>query len=195
MSKIYNVAMEKTVYFNIKADNEDQVMDWMNTHSIEEDAEEVEIHYDDRIIEEVEGNADVYVDISEEEEEEEEDDDADGTFKSAEEMLEYIQAGHDLYDQVNDTYVFVYNDAGSIAVYDWIDNDYAAKLAEKDEYWGAYLGPGGDIYEDPSHEDYDEDYGTSNLEWCEDHYKDGWMDCDGYLDWYKKNNIAEEGRI
>lgn len=73
MSKIYNVAMEKTVYFNIKADNEDQVMDWMNTHSIEEDAEEVEIYYDDRIIEEVEGNADVYVDISEEDDDEDED--------------------------------------------------------------------------------------------------------------------------
>jgi hypothetical protein len=100
-------------------------------------------------------------------------------FNSAEEMLERIQEGSDFYNPEYEEYVFVYNDCGSVCSYT-INEDEAKELMERSnesgEYWSAYLGWGGGIYEDPSHEDYDEDR-PSNLDYCKDVYMwDGWID-------------------
>lgn len=100
-------------------------------------------------------------------------------FDSAKQMLDYIQEGNDLYNPRLEVYVFVYSDAGSIAYYN-ISVDEAKELErrsrEADEYWGAFLGPGGWIVDDPSSDFYTEGRKT-NLDWCEAAYKeDGWMD-------------------
>lgn len=99
-------------------------------------------------------------------------------FNSAQEMLNYIQGGNDLYNPRLETYVFVYSDAGSIAYYS-ITNEHAKELAklakENDEYWGAFLGPGGRIIDDPS-SDFYTDGKETNLDWCKDMYKEeGWI--------------------
>ena len=97
-------------------------------------------------------------------------------FDSPEEMLETIQSGTDLYNSENELYVFGYNDAGSICVYDNIDEEQAAELKTKEEYWGAYLGwRGSAIYDDPSHE-CNTDGVPENLNWCEAHYDLEWED-------------------
>ncbi len=71
-------------------------------------------------------------------------------FHSVEEMRQALQEG-DLYCERTNEYVFTYNDGGSICIYT-IPLDEAYKLEkmarEDDEYWGAYLGVGGDIYDD-----------------------------------------------
>ena len=105
------------------------------------------------------------------------------TFNSAKEMLEYIQEGNDLYNQNIETYVFVYSDAGSIAYYS-IDNDHAKELSqtakEYNEYWGAFLGCGGYIVDDPDSDSYREGRET-NLEWCEGCYmEEGWVNTNDY---------------
>lgn len=72
-------------------------------------------------------------------------------FSSANDMLEKIKV-NDYYNYITEEYVFTYNDRDSIAVYN-IDKDEAKKLSkqakENDEYWGAFLGPGGYIYDEP----------------------------------------------
>lgn len=100
-------------------------------------------------------------------------------FNSAQEMLDVIKKGTDLYNPNTNTYVFVYSDAGSIAYYR-IDNEEAKELERKareaDEYWGAFLGPGGWIVDDPSSDFFEGN--ETNLEWCEACYKDeGWIEC------------------
>ena len=50
MANLYRVAMTKTVYLNIKANDTEEVDNWMNGNNLEDFAEEVELHYDDRII-------------------------------------------------------------------------------------------------------------------------------------------------
>lgn len=93
-------------------------------------------------------------------------------FTTAQEMLEFIQDGNDLWSQSAETYVFVYNGAGSICIYS-INKEKAKQLASDakkyDEYWSAFLGIGGSIYDDPSYEDYTEDQ-MSNLDLCEELY-------------------------
>ena len=98
------------------------------------------------------------------------------TFNNGKEMLNVISQDLDLYNKDTEQYVFKYTECGSICVYS-IDNDHAEKLKkqkeEDGEYWGAHLGIGGHIYDDPSHEDYREgDY--SNLDWCNDNYDGEW---------------------
>ena len=93
-------------------------------------------------------------------------------FSSANDMLEKLKA-NDYYNHITEEYVFTYNDRDSIAVYN-IDKDEAKKLSkqakENDEYWGAFLGPGGYIYDEPK-----------NSEWCESHFKeDGWITTTDY---------------
>lgn len=100
-------------------------------------------------------------------------------FNSGEEMLSAIIDDYmDLYNKETEEYVFLYNDCGSICVYS-IDNDHAEELKEQQkedgEYWGAHLGVGGCIYDDPSYEDF-EDGDYSNLDWCNDSYKGEWED-------------------
>lgn len=89
-------------------------------------------------------------------------------FDTPEQMLEFINAGHDLYSEKAEVYVFSYNEAGSICTYN-LDPKEAADLAQEandvGEYWGALLGPGGQIWDDPSHECYREGQAT-NLDCC-----------------------------
>ena len=52
--KLYLCAIEQTVYFNIEANNEDQVIEWLNTHSIKDVEEQAlvgsfEYYWDERI--------------------------------------------------------------------------------------------------------------------------------------------------
>lgn len=100
-------------------------------------------------------------------------------FTSAEDMLEEIQCGRDFYNLETKEYVFVYNDCGSICVYS-IDEYEAKELMkcseESGEYWGAYLGWGGGIYDDPSHECYTDDM-MNNMDFCNaTYFLDGWID-------------------
>lgn len=100
-------------------------------------------------------------------------------FSSAEEMLKAIQDGKDFYNPYTGIYVFVYNDAGSIAYYslDESEAEQLQKMSDENdgEYWGAFLGWGGWIVDDPSYEDFDPVRQT-NLEWCEEVYSDyGWL--------------------
>lgn len=91
-------------------------------------------------------------------------------FESGQQMLDYIIEGHDLYSKSAEIYVFAYNDAGSIATYD-IPEEKANELARlvkesnTEEYWSAFLGVGGSIWDDPSHELY-EDCQQTNLDCC-----------------------------
>ena len=88
-------------------------------------------------------------------------------FSTAEDMVNTLQADMDLYNVLTQEYVFLYNTDGAIAVY-YISLEEAKELEEKsqssDEYWGAFLGAGGTIYDDP-------------LEYYNDQYKlAGWVD-------------------
>lgn len=118
-------------------------------------------------------------------------------FNSATEMLDYIKEGNDLYNPVLETYVFLYNDCGSIAIYSITvehANILSKKAADIDGFWGGCLGPGGYIYDDPSYEDYTEEQ-TSNLECCEEFYMDeNWVNTNDWgegmtkLEWLQRTN-------
>lgn len=101
-------------------------------------------------------------------------------FESANAMLDIIQSGMDLYNINTEEYVFSYSNKGAIAVY-IIDEKYARELSltavETGEYWGAYLGAGGSIYED-----------GAEAEWCEGHYNIGGWKFTNHLDkeWNKQ---------
>lgn len=102
-------------------------------------------------------------------------------FDSPEEMLMVIQNGNDLYSPSELIYTFVYNEAGSICCY-WLRVSEAQELErysiESDgEYWGAFLGIGGHIYDDPSYDFYDPDWSVSNLDFCKEYYRCDWIDC------------------
>lgn len=94
-------------------------------------------------------------------------------FNSAEEMLSSIQDGNDYYNPKLELYVFAYNDVGSIACYN-VDTALAKSLSqqakEQEEYWGAFLGCGGHIIDDPS-----------SLQWCDKCYmNDNWINTNDY---------------
>lgn len=71
------------------------------------------------------------------------------TFSSAENMLEYLQTA-DLYNLETFEYIFKYSEDGDICVYN-LEEEEAQVLYEKSkesqEYWGAFLGVGGSIYD------------------------------------------------
>lgn len=112
-------------------------------------------------------------------------------FNTPEEMYNYICFEGDLYNAELGIYVFQYNSVGALAIYD-IDSIKADKLAlqsikNDDEYWEAYLGPGGKILEVPEfREAYENDtaanycthpYLAPSYEFCEKYYNhDGWED-------------------
>lgn len=107
-------------------------------------------------------------------------------FDTAKQMLEYINSNHDLYSRKAETYVFNYNEAGSICTYD-IDCDEAKELAlnskaNNGEYWEAFLGAEGTIWDDPSYEGYNENQ-SSNLDRCASliEYED-WVQTKHYLE-------------
>lgn len=108
-------------------------------------------------------------------------------FKSGEAFLLDIQKGNDYYNVDTGEYVFVYNDSGSICTY-YLTLDEAIDLEKKSrehngEYWGAFLGIGGEIIDDPSYEHFEEgDY--TNLDYCNETYKEGrWYSCKDILAW------------
>ncbi len=124
-------------------------------------------------------------------------------FDTAQEMLDYItdyNECHDLYSEKAGIYVFSYNIEGSIVTYD-INKIEAKKLAKKvkndkygEEYWSAFLGPGGKIWDDVSHECYQEGY-VSNLEMCEELIEyDDWILTDNYLDYLAKKKKGKTGK-
>lgn len=101
------------------------------------------------------------------------------TFTSPEEMYQYVVSGErDLYNLETENYLFKYNEVGSIAVYN-LSREEAEELEEKasegNEYWGAYLGVGGSIYDD---EDYE--YRTceeTNMDYFKEKFAEGkWID-------------------
>ena len=73
------------------------------------------------------------------------------TFKSGSEMYGTIMSS-DLYCEEKELYVFLYNDAGAVCSYRITKEEANAlrkKASEAGEYWGAFLGIGGEIYDDP----------------------------------------------
>lgn len=89
-------------------------------------------------------------------------------FRTPEEMLFFINTGNDLYSAQAETYIFSYNDVGSVCTYDISPSeakDLDAKAKEVGEYWSALLGVGGSIWDDPSHECYCTGRST-NLDIC-----------------------------
>lgn len=103
-------------------------------------------------------------------------------FSSWNEMYNHLYKGHDLYNYKTGQYVFIYNVAGALAMYD-IDPDEAFELAKKankcGECWCGLLGPGGSILDD---EDFDRDTETKkylkpSFDYCRDNFrKEGWVE-------------------
>ena len=99
------------------------------------------------------------------------------TFDSAKEMLDFINDNHDLYCEETNTYVANYNEIGSIATY-FLDEDDVRKCEkyyeETGDYWLGCLGPGGAIYDDPSHPYFNSNQ-MDNLDFCKQNYKKLWF--------------------
>lgn len=116
-------------------------------------------------------------------------------FNAWEDMYKYLTDGSDLYNINTGDYVFVYNDAAAICAYN-LSSEKVQELVEMTnetgEYWGAFLGPGGNIFFNPDYDDnehkYSEDKRMRDLylepayDFCKDNYLlDGWMDVDEYV--------------
>lgn len=100
-------------------------------------------------------------------------------FDSPEEMLDYICGDNDLYNLETGDYIWKYTECGSIAV-DNFSLEEAEEIEKEaneiDEYWGGFIDGGSIIYDDPSHELYEEHY-ASNLDYCKEVYNKGiWVD-------------------
>lgn len=99
------------------------------------------------------------------------------TFDSAKEMLDFINDGHDLYCEKDCTFVAIYNNYDSIVTY-FLTEDYVRECEkyreETGDCWLGCLGPGGDIYDDPSYPYFEKDLMT-NLDFCEQNYKKLWF--------------------
>lgn len=99
------------------------------------------------------------------------------TFENAKEMLDFINDNHDLYCERTSTYVANYNTCGGIVAY-FLNEDDVRKCEnyreETGDYWLGCLGPRGDIYDDPSYPDFDEDQ-SSNLDFCEQNHHELWF--------------------
>lgn len=71
-------------------------------------------------------------------------------FNTGKEMYEYLKKGHDLYNAEIGIYVFLYNENGSLYVYN-LTMDHAARLCKKarenHEKWSHFLGADGEIYD------------------------------------------------
>ena len=93
------------------------------------------------------------------------------TFASTDAMLAAINADNDFYNKTTGEYVFKYSESGSIAVYR-LDMEEALELQKKamedKQYWGAYLGPGGYIYDNPDRRDCN--ILETNIGYCEKNY-------------------------
>lgn len=98
-------------------------------------------------------------------------------FNNAKEMYEYLNSGHDLYHPGLEIYVFSYNDKRALCTYH-LSKEQAKEVSKQskqnhNEYWGAFLGLGGEILED------DESPIDSSIEFCKEHYQESnWLDTD-----------------
>lgn len=110
-------------------------------------------------------------------------------FNSGKEMLDFLQAGKDLYNPETGAYVFVYNEDKAIAYYSVSKEDakkYAKIEADTGEYWGSNLGVGGYIYEDQLSENYDKSK-MSSRDFCDEHFNEGvWVKTTDYLDYLEE---------
>jgi hypothetical protein len=82
-------------------------------------------------------------------------------------MLKFLYDDGDLYMPLLGMYVFHYNEDGAVCVYYNITMPKALELEQKSreddgEYWGAYLGVGGYIYDNP-------------LEFCNEYFSEKWI--------------------
>lgn len=117
-------------------------------------------------------------------------------FDSAQAMLSYLQSAHDLYNPETHHYVWLYNEAGSIAVDRLSKDDVFRILDEKDagDSWSGYISGGSDIWDDVGYDGCEVPVGRSNLDYCMWHYTENWVDCKVYecslLE--EKNNKKEE---
>ena len=104
-------------------------------------------------------------------------------FNNGREMLDLLEKDIDLYSPEAETYVFRYNEAGSIAYYSLDKNEareLAVKAKEDGEYWGGLLGPGGYIVDSEEYEYYQEGDETP-LDWCNASIDVEWYSTDTYL--------------
>ena len=71
---IFSAVLEKRMYFNIKADNETEALEWLQTHDYDDVTDKTtlwDVEYNDRIEEVLPDDAEYGVDISTEKENEE----------------------------------------------------------------------------------------------------------------------------
>lgn len=110
------------------------------------------------------------------------------TFTSWEDMYRHITTFGELYNAEQGIYIFEYNNAGALCVYDNISTEQARELAalsKKDgELWAAFLGAGGtilddsDLYEKRDHQDIREKYLQPSYEYCQNTFHlNGWRFC------------------
>ena len=118
------------------------------------------------------------------------------SFENAEELLScVVYDGIDLYSPSAEIYVFGYNDDGAIATYN-ISHAEAEELIQKsmeaDDYWGAFLGVGGTIYD--AFDENNPPSSTTNIEKCDElaQIKD-WVPVTDYfcVDKPKPNSVEE----
>jgi hypothetical protein len=96
-------------------------------------------------------------------------------FNGSGELFNAIMS-NDMYCPEENLYAFLYNDDDAICVYDWITPEVAADLQkhakEHDEYWGAFLGVGGEIYE------FNDEDRPDPLDFCLQYCKCNWVKCE-----------------
>jgi len=70
MSKIYRMSMSATYFFNVKADSEDDALDWCRTHDFEDVRERTSAYegsYGEAIEDSDEDDDGLYIDLTEKE--------------------------------------------------------------------------------------------------------------------------------
>ena len=116
-------------------------------------------------------------------------------------MYDYLCSGRDLYSKSLGTYVFEYNDAHALCTYGLYPEDVEKLIKDSKEYkdyWGAFLGIGGYILDNPDYDEYRyvEDEAKRNLylkptlDFCDETYMvEDWMDTeDVTIEYVMKEN-------
>lgn len=99
------------------------------------------------------------------------------TFDNAKEMLNFINDGHDLYREENGEFVTNFNYYNSIVVYNLDESQVRECEKYREEtggYWVECLGTDNTIYDDLSYP-YFEKGQITNLDFCEQNYKNLWL--------------------
>jgi len=97
----------------------------------------------------------------------------------------------DLYSPSQELYAFKYNWQGAIATYH-IPRNEAIKLARKakeyGDFWSAFLGPAGLVYNDPRDKKSSPKPGYSNRDFCNNNYKRDWINTKDVLLFYGRRD-------